>query len=245
MGNGTESIVEINEKLYDIYGTWTAVIAVIFILITVIGFAVPLYNSKKIDKKIKKAIKKLKKKNDEINQRQIFVNNALMLSASGDYFSSNKILNNIIKTDENNCYLHLLIGRNIFCQYESIDLNRELTQEEAKEIEKAVEHYIFVGNNIGKELEYYELGAVFPDNIIHELCILINRLIEYSINQPYTPCYHKLTVKVIKIIEKILDINEFDDIVNEDQTNVFIMNYKLFLGKKLYTFWKYQGKGTV
>ncbi|MBP3339097.1 MAG: hypothetical protein J6L69_06815 [Lachnospiraceae bacterium] len=223
--NNVENIIKINEKLYDLYGTWTSIIAIIAILITILGFAVPLYNSKKIDRKIENAICEIKKENELINKKQLLLNNALMLSASSNYYSSNKILNRLVETDKSNSYLHLLIGRNIFHKYETVYIERELDYDEINEIEKAIKHFLFVADNSDKDEEYYELGSVFSDSIIHELCMLTNRLIEFSIMHEYTGNYHKLAIRVIKAIEDLLGIKEFDDIVNEEQSNVHIMNY--------------------
>jgi len=66
-----EYALQTNKKLFDIYGTWTSVITIILILITIVGFAVPLYNSKTIDKKIKKAISNLKSESEAITKKTI------------------------------------------------------------------------------------------------------------------------------------------------------------------------------
>lgn len=91
-----EQALAINEKLFGIYETWTAVISVVLILVSVISIVIPLYNNKIIDKKIEKAISNLKEESNAINQKQISINNALMLSASKDYSTSNVILNKLL-----------------------------------------------------------------------------------------------------------------------------------------------------
>lgn len=124
--------------------------------------------------------------------------------------------------------MHLLAGRNAVLEY-VLDIpdyeERQLNEDEIEEVEKAVEHYLFVANNSKSESEYFELGAIFSDSIIHELCMLICTLIDYSMEHEGVSNYHKLTVKVLKAIEKMLGIKDFDDIVNEEQSNVHIMNY--------------------
>ncbi len=224
--NELETVVETNKELRAIYGVWTAVITIVLVLVTILGIAIPLYDRKNINQKIKDAIQKLQEENKVLNQRQLTLNNALMLSASKDYYTSNTLLEKLLQEDKKDAYIHLLIGRNTFLQYESEDLERELTDDDRDEIEKAIEHFIFVVNNLNNESNFYELGSVFPDSVIHELCMLTTELINSSINDEMCSNYHKLTVRVIKTIEQILKIESFDDIANEDQTNVHIMNYK-------------------
>lgn len=219
-----ENALSINEKLFSIYGTWTSVIGIILILVTIFGIVAPLYANSQINKKIEHSSEKIKKEYEKELQKNIAVNNALMLSATKDYWASNNILSEVIKKDSDNPYLHLLIGRNTFLQYETQESFPELSAEALEEIEEAIQHYIFVANNTSTDETYYSLGAVFPDSIIHELCMLTSTLINYSIENPHTH-YHKITNQVIKAIEKILSIKNFDDIANEDQTNVHIMNY--------------------
>ncbi len=221
-----ETILETNKELRGVYGVWTAVITIVLVLVTILGVAIPLYDRKNINQKIKDAVQKLQEENKVLNQRQLTLNNALMLSASKDYYISNTLLKKLLQEDNNDAYIHLLIGRNTFLQYESEDLERELTDDDRDEIEKAIEHFIFAVNNLNNESNFYELGSVFPDSVIHELCMLTTELINSSINDEKCSNYHKLTVRVIKTIEQILKIESFDDIANEDQTNVHIMNYK-------------------
>ena len=219
-----EDIVHTNEQLRDIYGTWTSVIAAIFIVITVIGFAVPLYSKRSVDKKIKDAIKLINKENEIMNAKQIAISNALMLSASESYYASNKILEKLLEKDKNDSYLNLLIARNIFLKY--VDYKRSrLELNDIYEIKRAIDCYIFVANNRGDETEFYELGAVFSNNIIHELCTLTGCLFDYYEDKGVCSDSHKVAVKVIETIKKILGFNSFSDIANEDQTNVHLMNY--------------------
>lgn len=218
-----ERSVEMNEKLFDLYGTWTSVIAIAF---AVLGVIIPLYYTKKIDQKIKNAISDFKKESEALNQKQLSINNALMLSASKDYWTSNKILYKVLEKNKKDTYLHLLIGRNIFFQYTQEFTNQISNDEQAEEVEKGVEHFLFVADNINTESEYYDLGSVFPNSIVHELCVLMNKLIDYSLEYQYSPNYHKLTSKVIKSIEKMLDIKTFDDIANQEQSSVYLMHYK-------------------
>lgn len=224
--NELETVVEINKELRAIYGVWTTVITIVLVLVTILGIAIPLYDRKNINKKIQEEIKKMQEETKNLNQRQLTLNNALMLSASKDYCISNTLLEKLLQEDKQDAYIHLLIGRNTFLQYESEELDRELTDDDRVEIEKAIEHFIFVVNNLNNESNFYELGSVFPDSVIHELCMLTTELIYSSINDEMVSNYHKLTVRVIKTIEQILKIESFDDIANEDQTNVHIMNYK-------------------
>lgn len=219
-----EYALQTNKKLFDIYGTWTSVITIILILITIVGFAVPLYNSKTIDKKIKKAISNLKSESEAITKKQLELTNALMLSASKEYGASNAILDRLIEKSPDDSYLHLLIARNIFQRFETITAS-SLDNNDVDSIERAIQHFLYVAYNTDIESEYYELGAVFPNSIVHELCYLTHTLVEYSITQRGHGHYHKLTTKVLRAVEHILNIQEFDDIANEDQTNVFIMNY--------------------
>lgn len=221
-----EYALQTNEKLFDIYGTWTSVITIILILITIVGLAVPLYNSKTIDKKIKRAISNLKSESESITKKQLELTNALMLSASKEYGASNAILDRLIEKFPDDSYLHLLIARNIFQQFETITAS-SLNNNDVDSIERAIQHFLYVAYNTDIESEYYELGAVFPNSIVHELCYLTHTLVEYSITQQGSGHYHKLTTKVLRAIEYMLNIHEFDDIANEDQTNVFIMNYVL------------------
>ena len=221
-----EYALQTNEKLFDIYGTWTSVITIILILITIVGFAVPLYNSKTIDKKIKRAISILKSESEAITKKQLELTNALMLSASKEYGASNAILDRLTEKSPDDSYLHLLIARNIFQRFETITAS-SLDNNDVDSIERAIQHFLYVTYNTDIESEYYELGAVFPNSIVHELCYLTHTLVEYSITQRGHGHYHKLTTKVLRAIEYMLNIHEFDDIANEDQTNVFIMNYVL------------------
>ena len=219
-----DEVLASNKQLLDIYDTWTSVISIVLIVVTVIGIVVPIYANIKTDKKIKSATNKMKAENEELMKKYISINNALMLSASKDYWSSNVILKDILKTDKENAYLHLLIGRNIFLQYIIECAPNELSAEHREDLEEAVNHYLFVAEHSKTKDNYFTLGVIFPDSIIHELCILTNRLIEDSLTNN-APNYHKLAVSVIKTIEKVLGIKSFDDIANEDQTNVHLMNY--------------------
>lgn len=219
-----KSALEINNKLFEIYGTWTAVIAAIFILITIISFAIPLYNTKLVDKKIEKSLVEFKRESQKISQRQTIINNALMLSSSNDYSISNSILQRVLEKEQDNVYIHMLMGRNIFFEYET-RANDNIGEDDTEKIISGINHFIFVAEHIEPDLEFYELGSIFPNSIIHELCILTEKLLDYSMSKTYSKNYHKLAVRVIKTIEKLLNINDFDDIANEDQTNVFIMNY--------------------
>ncbi len=219
-----EEALTTNQELLGIYDTWTSIISIILILVTVFGIAVPIYANIRIDKKIKSATKRLKKDQEEIIEKNLLINNALMLAASKEYWSSNEILNDILKEDKDNTYLHLLIGRNYFLQYEGENQPQNLDEEDLQNIEDAINHYLFVANHSNTEEKYYELGVIFPNSIIHELCILMSKLIEHSLKGQCAN-YHKLTSSVLKAIEKILGIKNFDDIANDEPTNVHIMNY--------------------
>lgn len=208
----------------DLYDTWTSVISIILIVVTIIGIVIPLYANVSVDRKIKKATIEIKAQHEKIMSRHVAINNALMLSASGDYWASNEILKDVLKEDCQNPYLHLLIGRNIFLQYEGGTKPDVLDTEQTNDIEEAINYYLFVANSSSAQENYYSLGLIFYNSIVHELCMLMGKLIQHSIESD-SANYHKLTVRVIKAIEKILDIHEFDDIADEDQTNVHIMNY--------------------
>ena len=214
----------LNKELLSVYETWTSIISIILILVTIFGVAVPLYSNFRIDKKINNATRKMRKEYEKVMEKNISINNALMLSASKEYWSSNEILNDILREDKENAYLHLLIGRNYFLQYEGENQPRNLDEEDLKNIEDAINHYLFVANHSKTEDRYYELGVIFPNSIIHELCMLTGKLIEHSLKGKRAN-YHKLTVSVLRAIEKILGIKDFDDIANDEPTNVHIMNY--------------------
>lgn len=219
-----EESLALNKELIGVYETWTSIISIILILVTIFGVAVPLYSNFRIDKKINNATKRLKKDQEDIIEKNLLINNALMLAASKEYWSSNEILKDILKEDNDNTYLHLLIGRNYFLQYEGENQPQNLNEEDLQNIEDAINHYLFVANHSNTEDKYYELGVIFPNSIIHELCILTSKLIEHSLKGQCAN-YHKLTSSVLKAIEKILGIKNFDDIANDEPTNVHIMNY--------------------
>ena len=219
-----EESLALNKELLGVYETWTSIISIILILVTIFGVAVPLYSNFRIDKKINNATRKMRKEYEKVMEKNISINNALMLSASKEYWSSNEILNNVLREDKENAYLHLLIGRNHFLQYEGENQPQNLDEEDLKNIEDAINHYLFVANHSNTEDKYFELGVIFPNSIIHELCILTGKLIEHSLKGQYAN-YHKLTVSVLRAIEKILGIKDFDDIANDEPTNVHIMNY--------------------
>jgi len=219
-----EESVALNRELLGVYETWTSIISIILILVTIFGVAVPLYSNFRIDKKINNATRKMRKEYEKVMEKNISINNALMLSASKEYWSSNEILNDILREDKENAYLRLLIGRNYFLQYEGENQPQNLDKEDLKNIEDAINHYLFVANHSKTEDRYYELGVIFPNSIIHELCILTSILIEHSLKGQCAN-YHKLTVSVIKAIEKFLGFKDFDDIANDEPTNVHLMNY--------------------
>lgn len=219
-----EESLALNKELLGVYETWTSIISIILILVTIFGVAVPLYSNFRIDKKINNATRKMRKEYEKVMEKNISINNALMLSASKEYWSSNEILNDILREDKENAYLHLLIGRNYFLQYEGENQSQNLDEEDLKNIEDAINHYLFVANHSKTEDKYYELGVIFPSSIIHELCILTGKLIEHSLKGQCAN-YHKLTVSVLRAIEKVLGIKDFDDIANDEPTNVHIMNY--------------------
>ena len=219
-----EESLALNKELLSVYETWTSIISIILILVTIFGVAVPLYSNFRIDKKINSATKRLRKEQEKIMEKNLSVNNALMLSASKEYWASNEVLNDILKENKDNAYLHLLIGRNLFLQYGDENLEKTLNNEALRDIEEAINHYLFVANHTKAEDKYYALGVIFPDSIIHELCILTSILIKHSLKGQCAN-YHKLTVSVLRAIEKVLGIKDFDDIANDEQTNVHIMNY--------------------
>lgn len=219
-----EESLALNKELLSIYETWTSIISIILILVTIFGVAVPLYSNFRIDKKINSATKRLRKEQEKIMGKNLLINNALMLSASKEYWSANEILNDILKEDKDNAYLHLLIGRNYFLQYEVENQPQKLDDEDLQNIEDAINHYLFVAEHSKTEDKYYELGVIFPDSIVHELCILTGKLIEHSLEGKHSH-YHKLTVSVLKAIEKVLGIKNFDDIADDEQDHVHIMHY--------------------
>ena len=219
-----EESLALNKELLGVYETWTSIISIILILVTIFGVAVPLYSNFRIDKKINSAKKRLLKEQEKIMEKNLLINNALMLSASKEYWSANEILNDILKEDMDNAYLHLLIGRNYFLQYEVENRPQKLDDEDLQNIEDAINHYLFVAEHSKTEDKYYELGVIFPNSIVHELCILTGKLIEHSLEGKHSH-YHKLTVSVLKAIEKVLGIKNFDDIADNEQDHVHIMNY--------------------
>lgn len=219
-----EESLALNKELLSVYETWTSIISIILILVTIFGVAVPLYSNFRIDKKINNSTKRLRKEQEKIMEQNLSVNNALMLSASKEYWASNEVLKDILKENKDNAYLHLLIGRNLFLQYGDENLEESLSDEALRDIEEAINHYLFVANHTKAEDKYYALGVIFPDSIIHELCILTSTLIAHSLKGQCAN-YHKLTVSVLRAIEKVLGIKDFDDIANDEQTNVHIMNY--------------------
>ncbi len=219
-----EESLALNKELLNVYQTWTAIISIVLILVTIFGIAFPLYSNSQIDKKINKATKKLREETENILEKNVCMNNALMLSASGDHWASNEILKDILKQDQQNSYLHLLIGRNYFLQYEGENSPQKLDDQDLKNIEDAINHYLFVASHSKTEDKYYELGVIFPNSIIHELCMLTMKLLKHSM-EGQCANYHKLTVSVIKAIEKVLGIKTFDDIANGEPTDVHIMNY--------------------
>lgn len=219
-----EESLALNKELLGVYETWTSIISIILILVTIFGVAVPLYSNFRIDKKINNATSKMRKEYEKVMEKNISINNALMLSASKEYWSSNEILNDILREDKENAYLHLLIGRNYFLQYEVENPPHKLDDEDLQNIEDAINHYLFVAEHSKTEDRYYELGVIFPNSIVHELCILTGKLIKHSLEGKHSH-YHKLTVSVLKAIEKVLGIKGFDDIANEEQGHVHIMHY--------------------
>lgn len=219
-----EESLMLNERLLGLYDTWTAVISIVLILVTVIGIAVPLYGNSQVDKKLQKAMDKIKRDNEATMQKHLLINNAQMMTASKEYWNSNEILKELIKDDPDSVYLHLLIGRNAFYQYVLDSTSTEWRDDQLTEIEEAIGHYLFVADRTDNEEGYYRLGTVFPNSIIHELCMLTSILVTQSLEAGRFH-YHKLTVSVLKAIEKVLGIRDFDDVANEDQTNVYIMNY--------------------
>ena len=219
-----EESLALNKELLSVYETWTSIISIILILVTIFGVAVPLYSNFRIDKKINNSTKRLRKEQEKLMEQNLSVNNALMLSASKEYWASNEVLKDILKENKDNAYLHLLIGRNLFLQYGDENLEESLSDEALRDIEEAINHYLFVANHTKAEDKYYALGVIFPDSIIHELCILTSTLIAHSVKGQCAN-YHKLTVSVLRAIEKVLGIKDFDDIANDEPTNVHIMNY--------------------
>lgn len=219
-----EESLALNKELLGVYETWTSIISIVLILVTIFGVAVPLYSNFRIDRRINSATKRLRKEQERIMEKNLLINNALMLSASKEYWSSNEILNDILKEDKDNAYLHLLIGRNYFLQYEVENQPQNLDAEDLKNIEDAINHYLFVAEHSKTEDTYYELGVIFPNSIVHELCILTGKLIEHSLEGKHSH-YHKLTASVLKAIEKVLGIKNFDDIADDAQDHVHIMNY--------------------
>lgn len=219
-----EESLALNKELLSIYETWTAIVSIVLILVTIFGVAVPLYSNFRIDKKINNSTKRLRKEQETLMEQNLSVNNALMLSASTEYWASNEILKDILKENKDNAYLHLLIGRNLFLQYGDENLEKALNDEALRDIEEAINHYLFVANHTKAEEKYYALGVIFPDSIIHELCILTSTLIAHSLRGQCAN-YHKLTVSVLRAIEKVLGFKDFDDIANDEPTNVHLMNY--------------------
>lgn len=209
-----EESLALNKELLSVYETWTSIISIILILVTIFGVAVPLYSNFRIDKKINNSTKRLRKEQEKIMEQNLSVNNALMLSASKEYWASNAILKDILKENKDNAYLHLLIGRNLFLQYGDENLEESLSDEALRDIEEAINHYLFVTNHTKAEDKYYALGVIFPDSIIHELCILTSTLIAHSLKGQCAN-YHKLTVSVLRAIERVLGIKDFDDIAND------------------------------
>ena len=92
-----EESLALNKELLGVYETWTSIISIILILVTIFGVAVPLYSNFRIDKKINSAKKRLLKEQEKIMEKNLLINNALMLSASKEYWSANEILNDILK----------------------------------------------------------------------------------------------------------------------------------------------------
>ncbi|MCD8107070.1 MAG: hypothetical protein LUE20_03780 [Oscillospiraceae bacterium] len=241
-----ETAISINDKLFDLYGTWTAVIGIVLILVSVVGIAVPVYMNAKVDNKIRRELIKFKKVLEKSRVENIKINNALMLSASQEYWSSNEILEKCLNEDQSSVYLHLLVGRNVFLAYEKQwkDSSKR-SEDQIKAIQKAVEYYIFAIEHSSDDNKYYNLGAVFENSVVHELCILTGELLRYSTEEEGRANYHKLAVKVIRTIEKVLHYDSFDDIANDDQTNVYLMFYKLLnfdLAKSYLFFGNIMGK---
>ena len=133
-----EESLALNKELLSVYETWTSIISIILILVTIFGVAVPLYSNFRIDKKINSATKRLRKEQEKIMEKNLSVNNALMLSASKEYWASNEVLNDILKENKDNAYLHLLIGRNLFLQYGDENLEKTLNNEALRDIEEAI-----------------------------------------------------------------------------------------------------------
>lgn len=218
-------ILRDNESLRGLYGTWTGVISVILVVVTVLGVAVPFYQGRNVDKKIKKRLEDLSRENDRLAQKQTMLNSAMALSVSKEYRSSNEILDKLIWDYPEDEYLRLIFGRNVYFEYYVERDGQNLSREDAERIEKGVQQFLYVADHMDPNLEYYEMGSVFPDSIIHELCGLSHRLLEYGKNAEM-PVYHRLVRQVIETVEKLLKLQDFTDIANFDQTDVFIMNYK-------------------
>ncbi len=228
-----EYTVQMNEYLKGVYETWTGVIGAILTVTAIFGIAFPMYSSRQMDKKIQAAVANLKKDIEKESKKQIGINSALLLFSSNDYAMSNDILKKLMQEYPQDVYLHLLFGRNVFYEFYAAQNPSEIKAENLHILEEGIEHYLKVAQSSpAKQSEYYELGAVFPDSIIHELCILTGRLLEYTSEHPTCGNYHKLARTVLHTIENLLGIKKPEDIGDEEPTNVHIMNY-IILNRQL------------
>ncbi len=223
-----ENTLKMNQMLQELYGTWTTVITIAISITTLVGVGLPIFSSIQIDKKIKNAVAKMQKDATKANQKQLVINNALLLSASRDYISSNQLIEKLMKEYPADPYLDLLYGRNVFYLFQASEHALTPKDNNISMLESGVEHYLRAATSKSiKQSNYYELGAVFSDSIIHELCIMTGLLIDYSMEHPGCSNYHRLTRSVLQAIEDLLGLHSLDAFADEDPTNTHIMNYTI------------------
>ncbi len=190
-----------------------------------LGIAFPLYSSKSIDKKIDRAVAEIKKDSEKANKKQVAINNALLLAGSKDYWASTEVLEKLQADYPDDVYIDLLCGRNIFYIYYTSSDSPEINDGNISDIEKGIRHYLKVAKSkTMAQSGYLDLGAVFSDSIVHELCMMTGSILEYS-GEHGGANYHELAVSVIRAIEGIFGIKSYRELADKDPTDVHIMNY--------------------
>ncbi|MEG0753804.1 MAG: hypothetical protein RR461_08235 [Angelakisella sp.] len=221
------------EQLYSLYGTWTAVMGLLFVLFgIVLPIALPFIISHKNNVKIDQLKKQLISEISVQKEKSLVINNAMALASSGDYWVACECLKKAQTFYPEEACLKVYLANYSFRAldkmvnksggFDNPDIDAIL--EHREEIETAIENY--KGLSECKDI-YAQLMArsVFYDSFIHEMFFMIGWL--YHIRNSMS--YHKIVEyynALLKIIRDELHVSKDEELFEIEQTHSFIMIYK-------------------
>lgn len=226
-----QALIEENQELiqiyHNLYTTWTGILGV---LLTLFGVIIPLalpFVINKINKKsLEKDIEKIDNHSSEQYNKLLRMQNAMMLSSQGLFEISNQCFKQLKKKYPDDPFIKIYMAKNSFKELMEV-LKTKPAVEYESEIYSTANAYIdwFYESDSGL-IEELMIGDFYGDSTVIEVCLLVSYLADCH-DTNASPAFISLCKKACKYILDVLGVKNEEELLELDQTDVSVMNYKM------------------